>query len=173
MSYIDRIMERTGLYVSAIDGSDAAGATQQVTSDVIDMDETRQVAFILRSLGTGTVDATIQYGVLTSSSAGGTAVGNKYGNTSGGVAEYNTLTVGEDVQTFQLTGEDSTSVQGVTVLQTDAQSLPANTRYLRAIMKSGTANTFATLHILTADVRYPPATSDSDVSVTTETEIAE
>jgi hypothetical protein len=173
MSYIDRIMERTGLYVAAIDGNEASTATQQVTSDVIDMDETRQVAFVLKSLGTGTVDATIQYGVLTSASAGGTAIGNKYGNTQGGEATYATLTVGTDVQTFQFTGADKTDVAGVTLIQTDAQSLPANTRYLRAIMSSGSVNTFATLHILTADVRYPPATSDSDVSVTTETEIAE
>lgn len=171
MSYIDRIMERTGLYVVAIDGAAAATATQAVTSDVIDMDEVRQVAFILRSLGTGTIDATIQYGVLTGGSAGGTSIGNKYGSTSDGVASYANLTIGTNVQTYRVTGTDGN--EAVTVIQTDAQSLPANTRYLRAIMTSGSVNTFATLYILTSDVRYPPATGDNDVTVTTRTLVGE
>jgi hypothetical protein len=167
MSYIDRIMERTGIYISAIDVTDGSTATQEVTTDAVEVDENRQIAFVLHALGTGTVDMTIQYGVLTSGSAGGTDIGNKYGNTQGGTATYDTLIVGTATATYEGTEGE------VIVVETDASSLPENTVYLRAIMTTGSVNTFATLHTLVGKDRYPPVDSSDDVTKVTLTEIAE
>lgn len=165
MSYIDRILERTGVYVTSIDGSEAATGTVEATSDNIDVSEARQVAFLLAALGTGTVDMTLQYGVLTSGSAGGTDIGNKYGNTFGGVSTFDTLVVGTSTGTY--TGTEG----NIYAIEVDASSLPENTVYLRAIISSGTANTFATLTTLVSKDRYPPIDSSDDVTKITLTEI--
>jgi hypothetical protein len=172
MSYVDRITERIGMYIDTINGGDDATASQEITSEAIDMEDVRQIAYLLANQGTGTVNGTIQYGVLTTATAGGTAIGNKYGYTFGDAATdatYATLTVGTSAQTYQIDSETDNAL----AIEIDSESLPANTKYLRAIVNSGTAQTFATLVTLTGNERYKPVTHDSDITSAVETEIAE
>ena len=135
---MDKLHERLALVASIDPTGDATGTS---TTDVIDMSKFKKVLFIVGTetiAATGTVDFSIQEGTVRTSFNTSTAVG---------------------AITQLVAADDNTQA----LLEIDADALTDGYRYIRGILKQGTANSECAVYALGGDPGHMPA-SDNDLA---------
>jgi len=148
MSITEKLYER--MRVVSIDGFGSSAITT-LTSGTADLDNSNRLLIVGAGFGTGTVGITVQGGSIT------------YGTNSAGIPttdgtiSWATLTAGTKTAgaTYEL--EDGE----IAWIEIDPLSLPANTRYVRALVNNTTANTYGTLIIIEDSTRYTPVNNSN------------
>lgn len=160
MSLNQRLTERIGVhgmsYVQANTGTSTGQSAYQATNGTVSLDTERNVAFIVQGFGTGTFGATVQQGVKTNGTYGGTD--SQYGNTSGGLATWSNVVVGTTTATVNATSGE------IKVLEVSASDVQ-DANYLRVVSNNITPNTYGSVLIVSDYSRYVPNTNDGSVNV--------
>jgi hypothetical protein len=143
MSITEKLYER--MRVVSINGFGTSASTT-LTSGTADLDNCNRLLLVGAGFGTGTVGITCQAGSLTygTNSAGIPTTGN--------IPEWATLSAGNKTAgcTYDLTNGE------IVWIEIDPLSMPANSRYIRALISSGSNNTYGSLMIIEEDTRYNP-----------------
>lgn len=161
MSLNQRLTERIGIhgmsFVQGNTGTSTGQSAYQATNGTVSIDTERNVAFIVQGFGTGTFGATIQQGVVTSGTYGGTD-SNQFGSTSGGLATWSNVVVGTVTATANATRGQ------IKVLEVSASDVQ-DAKYLRVVSNNKTENTYGSVLVVSDYSRYLPNTNDDSVSV--------
>lgn len=143
MSITEKLYER--MRVVTVDGFGSSSSTT-VTSGTADLDNSNRLLIVGAGFGSGTMGITAQVGSITygTNSAGIPTTGN--------VPTWATLTAGSKTAgaTYTLTNGE------IVWIEVDPLSMPANSRYVRALVSNGTANTYGALMMIEEDNRYTP-----------------
>ncbi len=158
-SYTERMIERLHVagVVAAYNTGDATGATGATA----DMGLSQRALFQLVGNGTGTAGMTVQEGEVTYSrnptTGEVTAAGVDWGN-----LQWDGKTA-TDGSTGTVTATGSVTNGQMQEIEVRSESMSANHRYLRAIINTGTLQTYATVVALLDCTRYTPEDDDSAV----------
>lgn len=159
MSYTERMVERLQV-VGVISAYNTAAATG-ATGATCDMGDARRALINLVGNGTGTAYITVQEGQVTVSSNPTTGE-----ITAEGVDWGNLIWDGETSvsgATGQVTATGYVTKGQLQQLEVKAASMSANHRYLRTLLNTGSAQTYASVIALLDVHRYEPASDDSAV----------